>query len=99
MSDDNILDFDLNKHTARLLMREPFFAALSRRIDKTRTEAIPTAAVRVNQERAQFELLYNPKFMAQLKDEHRLGVIMHEFYHIIFQHVTEIGRASCRERV
>ena len=88
MSDDNILDFDLNKHTARLLMREPFFAALSRRIDKTRTEAIPTAAVRVNQERAQFELMYNPKFMAQLKDEHRLGVIMHEFYHIIFQHVT-----------
>jgi len=32
--------------------------------------------------------MYNPKFMAQLKDEHRLGVIMHEFYHIIFQHVT-----------
>ena len=88
MSDDNILDFDLNKHTARLLMREPFFAALSRRIDKTRTESLPTAAVRVNQDRAQFELLYNPKFMAQLKDEHRLGVIMHEFYHIIFEHVT-----------
>jgi len=88
MSDDKTLDFDLNKHTARLLMREPFFAALSRRIDKTRTESIPTAAVRVNQERAQFELMYNPKFMAQLKDEHRLGVIMHEFYHIIFQHVT-----------
>ena len=88
MSDDNILDFDLNKHTARLLMREPFFAALSRRIDKTRTEAIPTAAVRVNQERAQFELMYNPKFMAQLIDEHRLGVIMHEFYHINFEHVT-----------
>jgi predicted metal-dependent peptidase len=88
MSDDKTLDFDLNKHTARLLMREPFFAALSRRIDKTRTESIPTAAVRVNQERAQFELMYNPKFMAQLKDEHRLGVIMHEFYHIIFEHVT-----------
>ena len=88
MSDDKTLDFDLNKHTARLLMREPFFAALSRRIDKTRTESIPTAAVRVNQERAQFELMYNPKFMAQLKDEHRLGVNMHEFYHIIFQHVT-----------
>ena len=88
MSDDKTITFDLNKHTARLLMREPFFAALSRRIDKTQTEAIPTAAVRVNQERAQFELMYNPKFMAQLKDEHRLGVIMHEFYHIIFEHVT-----------
>ena len=88
MSDDKTPYFDLNKHTARLLMREPFFAALSRRIDKTRTESIPTAAVRVNQDRAQFELLYNPQFMAQLSDEHRLGVIMHEFYHIIFEHVT-----------
>jgi len=27
--------FNLNMHTARLLMKEPFFAALSRRIDKT----------------------------------------------------------------
>ena len=31
--------FDLNLHTARLLMREPFFAALSRRIDKIRTDS------------------------------------------------------------
>ena len=80
--------FDLNLHTCRLLMREPFFAALSRRIDKTPTTAIPTAGVRVNQERAQFELLFNPEFMAALSDEHKLGVLMHEFYHIIFEHVT-----------
>ena len=38
--------FNLNLHAARLLMREPFFAALSRRIDKTPTTAIPTAGVR-----------------------------------------------------
>jgi predicted metal-dependent peptidase len=75
-------------HAARLLMREPFFAALSRRIDKTPTTAIPTAGVRVNPERAQFELLYNPEFMGALSDEHKLGVLMHEFYHIIFEHVT-----------
>ena len=37
--------FDLNMHTARLLMREPFFAALSRRIDKIRTDSVPTAGV------------------------------------------------------
>ena len=80
--------FNLNMHAARLLMREPFFAALSRRIDKTPTTAIPTAGVRVNPERAQFELLYNPEFMGALSDEHKLGVLMHEFYHIIFEHVT-----------
>jgi len=38
-------DFNLNMHTARLLMQEPFFASLSRRIDKTPTDSIPTAGV------------------------------------------------------
>ena len=33
--------FDLDKHTWRLLQNEPFFAALSRRIHKTATTAIP----------------------------------------------------------
>jgi len=80
--------FDLNMHTARLLMSEPFFASLSRRIDKTPTTAIETAGVRVNPDRQQFELLYNPEFMSQLKDDHKLGVLMHEFYHIILEHVT-----------
>ena len=80
--------FNLNMHTARLLMREPFFAALSRRIDKTSSTSIPTAGVRVNPHSAQFELLYNPEFMGQLKEEHQLGVLMHEFYHIILEHVT-----------
>jgi predicted metal-dependent peptidase len=80
--------FNLNMHTARLLMREPFFAALSRRIDKTPTTALPTAGVRVNPHTQQFELMYNPDFMSQLSDEHKLGVLMHEFYHLVFEHVT-----------
>jgi len=88
MSDDK-KPFNLNMHTARLLMREPFFAALSRRIDKVATTAVPTAGVRVNKDRAQFELFYNPDFFAALSDEHKLGVLMHEFYHIIFEHVTK----------
>ena len=83
------IPFNLNMHTARLLMREPFFAALSRRIDKTATDALPTAAVRVNPDRGQFELLYNPDFFEALSDEHKLGVLMHEFYHLILEHVTK----------
>ena len=88
MSDLPAIPFNLNMHTARLLMSEPFFASLSRRIDKTPTTAIPTAGVRVNPERQQFELMYNPEFFAALSDEHKLGVLMHEFYHIILEHVT-----------
>jgi len=81
------MTFDLNKHTARLLMQEPFFAALSRRIDKKASTAIPTAGVRVA-ENGHFEMVYNPEFFEKLSDEHRAGVLKHEFYHLIFEHVT-----------
>jgi len=86
--EEKTTEFDLNMHTARLLMSEPFFAALSRRIDKKKTRSIPTAGVRVNPTTAQFELFYNPDFMESLTDVQKLGVLKHEFYHIIFEHVT-----------
>jgi len=81
--------FDLNKHTARLLMREPFFAGISRRVDKTATKAIPTAGVRLNKSTGYFEMLYNPEFFESLTDVQKLGVLKHEFYHLVFQHVTD----------
>ena len=83
------MPFDLNKHTARLLMKEPFFAGISRRIDKTASTAIPTAGVRLNKSTGYFEMLYNPEFFEGLTDVEKLGVLKHEFYHLIFQHVTE----------
>ncbi len=81
-------EFDLNKHTARLLMNEPFFAGLSRRIDKRKTTEIPTAGVTVDKKTAQFVLMYNPTFFAGLSDTQKLGVLKHEFYHLVFEHVT-----------
>ena len=96
---DQAPKFNLNMHTARLLMSEPFFASLSRRIDKTPTTAIPTAGVRVNPERQQFELMYNPEFFAALDDDHKLGVLMHEFYHIILEHVTGRKPADGLKRI
>ena len=87
MSDKKV-EFDLNLYTFRLLQNEPFFAALSRRVHKRPTQAIPTAGVMINKSTSQFEMLYNPEFMASLTDDHKLGVLMHEFYHIIFEHVT-----------
>ena len=83
--------FDLNLHTARLLMNEPFFAALSRRIDKRASDAVPTAGVKVS-EQGQFELVYNPEFFATLSDKEMAGVLKHEYYHLIFGHVTSEGR-------
>ena len=82
-------EFDLNMHTARLLMDEPFFAAVSRRIDKRASYAIPTAGVLVNPNSAQFEMLYNPDFFAKMTDDERRDVLKHEFYHVVFLHVTD----------
>jgi predicted metal-dependent peptidase len=85
---ENKPKFDLNMHVARLLMDEPFFASLSRNIDKTASNALPTAGVRVNPDSAQFEMLYNPDYFEGLSDVERGGVLKHEFYHLIFEHVT-----------
>ena len=52
------MSFDLKLHAYRLLMDEPFFAALSRRVEKREDRSIPTAGVRVNPETAQFEMYY-----------------------------------------
>jgi len=82
------LKFDLNLHVARLLQAEPFFASLSRRVNKTPTEAVPTAGVRVNPDTARFEMVYNPAYFADLTDAERTDVLKHEFYHLVFEHVT-----------
>ena len=82
------MSFDLKLHAYRLLMDEPFFAALSRKIEKRASNAIPTAGVRVDPETAQFEMIYNPEFFASLPEEQVRGVLKHEFYHLIFEHVT-----------
>ena len=88
MSEEEKPEFDLNKHTARLLMNEPFFAGLSRRIAKRKTTEIPTAGVMVDPKTAQFVLMYNADFFAKLSDKEKLGVLKHEFYHLVFEHVT-----------
>ena len=80
--------FDLNLHTFALLRNEPFFAALSRRITKMATTAIPTAGVKLNEKTACFEMIYNQEFMSSLSERHLQGVLKHEFYHIIYEHVT-----------
>jgi predicted metal-dependent peptidase len=88
MTTDKKTPFDLNKHTFKLLQSEPFFAGLSRRIHKVESRAIPTAGVMIDKETAQFIMLYNPEFFEAMPEDQRLGVLMHEFYHLIFEHVT-----------
>jgi predicted metal-dependent peptidase len=60
--------FNLNMHTHRLLADEPFFAALSRHIDKRASTSVPTAGVMVTSE-GRYEMVYNPDFMQRMVDE------------------------------
>lgn len=82
------MSYDLNADIYFLLKNEPFFATFSRNINKSPNSQIPTAGVKVNKESQQFEMIYNPSFFEGLSDLERIDVIKHEFYHVIFEHVT-----------
>ena len=85
---DEIETFDLDKYIYDLLKSEPFFAEISRHVEKRANKGLPTAGVRVTKD-GQFEMLYNPDFFDKLTREQRAGVIKHEFYHLVFGHVTD----------
>ena len=91
MTDENAIpkttNFDLNIMLYSLLKEEPFFAALSRHVDKRESKSCPTAGVRVTEE-GRYEMLYNNEFFEGLTDAERKGVLMHEFYHLLLEHVT-----------
>lgn len=101
-------DFKLEEHSFRLLKNEPFFAALSRSVQKVLNRSIPTAGVCVNPHTSWYEMHYNPEFFENLgktdengkeitdpqkilerREIEAMGVLKHEFYHLIFQHVTD----------
>jgi len=88
MTNKKTSSFDLELYIYKLLEDEPFFSSLSRRINKSKTSAIPTAGVRVNPTSGRFEMVYNPDFFEGLTDTERRGVLKHEFYHLVFEHVT-----------
>lgn len=81
------MSFDLNFHIHRLLRNEPFFASFSRRVEKQENGDIPTAAIAYDREAHRFILMYNADFFESLPDAHKVGVLKHEFYHLIFGHL------------
>ena len=53
-------------------------------------KSIPTMATNYK------ELLYNPEFVASLSDEEVAGVLLHETFHCVFLHPTEITRIQAK---
>ena len=79
--------FDLNFHIHRLLQTEPFFASLSRRITKIPTKDVPTAGVTMDKNTLQFLMYYNAQWFSTLTELEARDVIIHELYHLVFEHV------------
>jgi predicted metal-dependent peptidase len=78
-------EYSLEQDVFRLLRSEPFFAALSRSVNKHASNSVATAGVRITDD-GNFDLAYNTEFFKSLPDEQRRGVLKHEFYHLIFEH-------------
>lgn len=82
-------NYKLDHDIYHLLQSEPFFALLSRQLDKRPMDSIPTAGIKYNPDRLAYEMIYNPKFMFGLSDKHKKWVIMHELYHASLGHCQE----------
>ena len=81
-------DFDISDHIYRLLQDEPYFAALSRQINKREDKSIPTAGIRYNKDTKSYEMFYNSDFIQQFDDPQQKFILMHEMYHASFGHCT-----------
>ncbi len=94
-------NFDIQVPLVELGQDEPFLGSLSRRTRKVAASWLPTAGV--SPYKGNMQLFFNPIFMYELmkgiqeegdtidyaKGKKLLrGVIKHEFFHILFEHVT-----------
>jgi predicted metal-dependent peptidase len=81
-------DYNIDRHVLSFLQDAPFFAELSRYIRKVPTKELPTAGVAFDQEYDDITLYWNPEFFSSLSDAEVRGILIHEFYHLVFQHLT-----------
>jgi len=95
MADDirEASSFDLNPHIINLIIGgngEPFFGYWLRRVTKVPSFQVPTAGVTVSG--GELIMYWNPLFFSKLKPKEIRGVLKHELYHLIFDHVTDRKR-------
>jgi predicted metal-dependent peptidase len=79
----------LNPVFLELFRNEPFLGQISMNITKVADAKMPTAYIgaRPNGNSLEIMMGFNPKFMASLTKEQQFGVIKHEIYHMVFQHI------------
>jgi len=78
--------FDLEPHRVRMMLDEPFFAAVLRGVNYERTTAIPTAGVLAKD--GDVHMWWNPNFLAGLTGLQVKGLLKHEAMHLALEHTT-----------
>lgn len=75
----------------KVYMNDPFIGSVSSEVTKYADYDMPTAYVGVRPNGRRFEVVmgFNPNFFRALGPAQRQGVIKHEMYHLIFQHIFE----------
>ena len=86
ISPEEITEQKFEKIMLKFLLNEPFFSDIVRCIRRQKTYAIPTAGVSCSG--GYITLYWNPKFVAKLTTKQMFGLLKHECYHLIYQHVT-----------
>lgn len=74
-----------------LITKYPFFAYFLRRCNIEFTTKIPTAGVTVTKS-CDIKMLINMEFFKSLNEEQRVGLLMHEVYHLVLKHLSR-GKA------
>jgi predicted metal-dependent peptidase len=78
--------FDIKPHLVGMLLEEPFYGKILRRVTKVRTDQIRTAGVLAKD--GDIKMWFNPAFLAALPGRHIRGIMKHEMLHLIFEHTT-----------
>jgi predicted metal-dependent peptidase len=75
----------------KVYMNDSFLGAVSLEVTKIPDATMPTAYVgcRPNGKSHEVIMGFNPKFFRNLNSKQRQGVIKHEMYHLIFQHIFD----------
>ncbi len=87
---------DFEKDMLQLVLEEPFLTSISMHILKQFDYSMPTAYVGIKdmsvepgQSSYRLTMGVNPVFMSQFPSMKRIGVFMHELYHVAMKHLTD----------
>lgn len=82
-------DREFEQDFLQVYMHEPFLGGVSLGISKAADPGCGTAYVGVDKETHELIMGYNPYFFRSMQAHEREGVIIHELYHVVLQHLFE----------